>query len=774
MEKYDPSQFEKRLITKWQKEQIYAATDNGSAKKSYILIEFPYPSGERLHVGHARSYSCLDAVARKRRMQGENVMFPLGWDAFGLPAENYALKTGIHPSITTAANIANAKAQAMSWGLSFDWNREINTTDPEYYRWTQWIFVQLFRHGLAYKSEIAVNWCPSCKTNLANEEVIDGKCERCGTQTVRRKQSQWLLRITKYAQRLLDDLETVNYRSDIKRQQINWIGKSNGHTIQFSILNSSREARSSSAGQLSINVFTTRVDTLHGATFLALAPDHPQVIAFTTPEKRPEIDEFVKSISTNTDKSDKNKSGVYTGTNVINPATGKSIPVWVVNYVTADYGTGAIMGVPAHDERDAEFASKYGIDIVEMEPDSSMEKYGTLTTTFHLRDWVFSRQHYWGEPIPMINCQDCGWQPVPEDQLPVELPAVEKYQPTETGESPLAGIPEWVNTICPKCGSVANRETDTMPNWAGSSWYFMRYCDPHNNTALADPNKLKYWLPVDWYNGGMEHTTLHLLYSRFWYKFLFDIGVAPTPEPYAKRTSHGVVLGPDSRKMSKSKGNVINPDDIVAKYGADTLRLYEMFMGPFEQMVAWSQASVEGVYRFLKRVWALSFVSRPDSSSSAAIAQISRLAKKVDSDLENVKFNTAVSSLMEFVNFWSEHQDEVGEDVYQSFLKILAPLAPFTADELFSKLDAVNKTKSVHTESWPVYADELSADKEVTIVIQVNGVVRDTLVIDTKYSNDKERLSQLAQESAKIKNRLDGAKIRTIFIPGKVINFVTE
>ncbi len=713
-EKYDHKAVELKWAEKWQKTKLYRAIDGSKKKKSYILIEFPYPSGERLHVGHARSYSCLDAVARKRRMQGENVLFPIGWDAFGLPAENYAIKTGIHPAITTAKNIANAKAQAISWGLSFDWSREINTSDPKYYKWTQWIFVQLFKHDLAYKAEIPVNWCSSCKINLANEEVIDCNCERCGTQTERRMQNQWLLRITKYADRLLADLETVDYRQDIKRQQINWIGRKEGMIITFG----------------DIEVFTTRPDTLAGATFVAVASDD---------EER------------------------FTGQMVMNPATGEKIPVWKANYVLDSYGTGAVMGVPAYDERDREFALKHKIKIIEMEPDESMKKYGVSAVTYHLRDWVFSRQHYWGDPIPMIYCDKCNWQPVPEDQLPVKLPEIAKYQPTDTGESPLAKIKTWVKIACPECGGPARRETDTMPNWAGSSWYYLRYIDPKNTEKLADPGKLKYWLPVDWYNGGMEHTTLHLLYSRFWHKFLFDLGVVPTAEPYAKRTSHGVVLGPDGKRMSKSRGNVINPDEIVKKYGADTLRMYEMFMGPFDQMVVWNQATMEGTYRFLKRVWDLTQGSRLKAqSSNGAKARVAKLVSKIDNDLQAMKFNTAVSAAMEMINWWKENKDEMGRDMAEDVVKALAPLAPFITEELWEKL---GHKDSVHVQAWPKYDSKLAADERKIIVVQVNGRVRDRL----EAGPDVE---QRAVQSDKVKKYLGGAKYRAIYVPGKIINFV--
>lgn len=797
MDKYNHLETEAKWVQKWQEDKLYEARDfDTKAKKSYLLIEFPYPSGERLHLGHARPYSCFDAVARKRRMQGENVLFPIGWDAFGLPAENYAIKTGIHPSITTAQNIANSKAQAQSWGLSFDWTREVNTTDPEYYRWTQWIFLQLYKKGLAYKSEIPVNWCPSCRINLANEEVIDDNCERCGAKTERRRQSQWLLKITAYADRLLADLDTVNYRADIKLQQVNWIGKKWGINIDFKVVESDEI----------ITVFTT-TPVNWGASFLVISPEH--WFAQKVSLKNAEIAKYIqlsKKKNTKEYMAKKDKTGVFTGYHVLNHVTGEKLPVYVTDFVIMDVGTGAVQGCPGHDLRDFEFAKKFGLPIKRVVTGSNgetgeinelkdvvesgekminsdflnglpfaeaMEKtmdyfeqkgWGKRTAVYHLRDWVFSRQHYWGEPIPMVNCSQCGWVPAPEDQLPVKLPQVEKYQPTETGESPLANISEWVNTTCPQCQGPAKRETDTMPNWAGSSWYFLRYIDPHNNQNLADLAKLKYWLPVDWYNGGMEHTTLHLLYSRFWHKFLFDLGVVPTSEPYAKRTSHGVVLGPDGRRMSKSKGNVVNPDDVVRKYGADTLRLYEMFIGPFDQTVAWSWESVEGVYRFLKRVWALANVPHKDLSGSEARAKVAALIMRLNSDLESMKFNTAVAAGMEFVNWWQVHSAEMGKVEVESLIKALAPMAPFITEEIWHKL---GHTDSVHLQTWPKYDPKLAVATNIIVAIQVNGKLRDKLV-------DGPDVQQRAIASAKVQQYLKEAKYRTVFVPGKVINFVTE
>lgn len=799
---YKPAEFEEKWANEWLKTGIYKATDSGDKKKSYLLVEFPYPSGERLHVGHARSYSCLDAVARMRRMKGKNVMFPMGWDAFGLPAENYAVKTGIHPSITTRQNIENSKKQAIRWGLSFDWDREIDTTDSNYYKWTQWIFEQLFKKGLAYKSEIAVNWCPSCKTNLANEEVIDNKCERCGAETERRKQSQWLLKITEYADRLLEDLKTVDYREDIVAQQVNWIGRKEGAKVRFQV---------SGFREKTLEVFTTRLDTLFGVTFIVLAPEHTlvQEILNTNIEipNKSKIQKYVIEALNKSERSrkqDSEKTGMDLGVKAINPANGKEIPIWVADYVMMDVGTGAVMGVPAHDQRDWEFAKQFGLSINEVVSGGSVNeaaytgngtlvnsgKYtdldinkatdnmikdglGEKTTHYHLRDWVFSRQHYWGEPIPMINCPKDGWVPVPEDQLPVTLPPLEKFQPTGTGESPLAHIKEFVEVKCPKCGGQARRETDTMPNWAGSSWYYLRYCDPHNKKALADKKKLEYWLPVDWYNGGMEHTTLHLLYSRFWHKFLYDLGVVPTSEPYARRTSHGVVLGPDGRRMSKSKGNVINPDEVVAKYGADTLRMYEMFIGPFDQTVTWSWEGVEGVHRFLKRIWDLCQISNLKSQdTNEAKTRIAKLIYKVEVDIEAMKFNTAVAAMMEFSNWWMDNPKALGLEGKLVFLKLLAPMAPFVAEELYQRLSTeTDKSKSIHIQSWPRFDPRDLEEENVTVVVQVNGKVRGKMVLSR--NTPQKETETVALEMENVKKHIQG-KYRTVFVPGKIINFIIE
>lgn len=778
----------------WEGKDLYRAVDDSGKPKSYLLIEFPYPSGERLHVGHARSYCCLDAVARKRRMQGMNVLYPIGWDAFGLPAENYAIKTGIHPSVTTKTNIDHARVQAKSWGLSFDWKREVNTTDPEYYKWTQWIFVQLFKKGLAYKSEIAVNWCPSCKINLANEEVIDGKCERCGTETQRRTQSQWILAITKYADRLLDDLKTVNFREDIAAQQINWIGKKEGTKIELKLKD---------IEDIHLDIFTTRIDTVFGITFVAIAPEVVKGwLDRLPPSKKAVVEDYVTNSLNKSERERKqktDKSGVDTGLVAINPANDQEIPVWVADYVMMDVGTGMVMGVPAHDSRDLEFANKMGLPVVEVvdggigyEGEGKLINSGKYTGMnsedvrkkmiedglgekkyiYHLRDWVFSRQHYWGEPIPMVWCNKDGWQNVPEEELPVRLPEVEKYQPTETGESPLAHIESFVKATCPKCGGEARRETDTMPNWAGSSWYYLRYVDPHNDKVLADPAKLKYWTPVDWYNGGMEHTTLHLLYSRFWHKVLFDLSVVPTPEPYAKRTSHGVILGPDGRKMSKSKGNVINPDEVVAKYGADTLRLYEMFIGPFDQMVAWNWEGVEGTNRFLKRVWKLAanFDGLPKSSSTEAVRRINVLVKKMETDLEDMKFNTAVAAMMETLNWWEDHLSEVGQDFVRTWVLVMAPVAPYMAEELWSK---TNEKSLVHEQKWPeVDENNLTASK-IVMAVQIDGKVRGLVEYETNIT-DQKSVIEMAEKNENVAKWLVGKKYKTVYIPGKIINFVTS
>jgi leucyl-tRNA synthetase len=822
MEKYNPQEIEKKWQDFWEKNNFYLAEDFSKKKKYYVLIEFPYPSGEGLHVGHCRSYSAMDAIARKRRMEGYNVLYPIGWDAFGLPTENYAIATGIHPRIATERNIANFKRQLKSLGLSFDWSREIDTTDPNYYKWTQWIFLKLFENGLAYRAKIPINFCPSCKIGLANEEVVEGKCERCGTKVERREREQWMLKITAYADRLIEDLKFVDYLEKIKVQQINWIGKSYGTEVDFKVENSKEK----------IKVFTTRADTIFGVTAIVLAPEHELISKLKSKISNfSEVEKYIEKAKQKTDferaELIKEKTGVpLKGIFAINPANDEKIPVWVGDYVIGSYGGGAVMVVPAHDERDFEFAKKYGLEIREVISGGDISKgaftgYGKLINSgqfnglsskeaiekitdwlekkglgrkkvqYRLRDWVFSRQHYWGEPIPLVFCQNCkrkiesknykenefnkgeilnpGWIAIPEKELPLKLPYVEKYQPTGTGESPLAAIKEWVNTKCPKCSLPAKRETDTMPNWAGSNWYFMRYCDPKNNEKLADPKKLKYWLPVDWYNGGMEHTTLHLLYSRFIYKFLYDIGVAPTPEPYKKRTSHGIVLAEDGRKMSKSFGNVVNPDDIVQKYGADTLRVYEMFMGPFDQAIAWSTQGVKGVRRFLERVWKLILECKDQKESSKrAIKEIHKLNKKIDEDLEATKFNTAVAAFMEFLNFAFENKREIGKDVLKRFLVLLAPFAPHITEELWHRL---GQKDSIHLQPWPKWDPELVKEEIITLVIQINGKVRDKIEVESDISEEKAK--ELAISREKIKKWIKGKKIKkVVFVPGKLINIV--
>jgi leucyl-tRNA synthetase len=795
---YNPQKIEEKWQKHWGKNNFYQAEDFSKKPKKYILIEFPYPSGEGLHVGHVRSYSALDAVARKKRLEGFNVLYPIGWDAFGLPTENYAIKTGIHPQIATAQNIKTFKRQIKSLGLSFDWKRAVNTTDPKYYKWTQWIFLKLFEKGLAYQAEIPINWCPSCKIGLANEEVVGGACERCGTPAEKKILKQWMLKITAYADRLIDDLEKVDYSKKVKTQQINWIGKSYGTEVDFKIKDSPEL----------IKVFTTRADTLFGVTAVVLAPEHPLAEKLITKENKEKIEKYIEEAKRKSDfergQLEKEKTGVFTGSYCLNPVNDEKVPIWVGDYVIATYGGGAVMMVPAHDYRDYDFAKKYGLEIREvisggdiskdafveygklvnsgefngLSSEKSIEKItdwlerkklGRKTVQYKLRDWVFSRQHYWGEPIPIIHCRKCGAVPVPEKDLPVELPYLEKYQPTGTGESPLSAVTEWVNTKCPKCGGEAKRETDTMPNWAGSNWYFMRYCDPENDKELANPKKLKYWLPVDWYNGGMEHTTLHLLYSRFIYKFLFDIGVAPQPEPYQKRTSQGIVLAEDGRKMSKSFDNVINPDDIVKEFGADTLRVYEMFMGPFDQAIAWSTQGVKGVHRFLEKVWKLfsSCVGNKESSEKVKKA-IHKLNKKIDEDLEATKFNTAIAAFMEFVNFAQEKKEEVGKDIIEKMLILLSPFTPHLTEELWEKL---GYKKSIFLEKWPQYDSKLIKEETITLIIQVNGKVRDRIEVKTDISEKKAKALAISQK--KVKNWVEGKEIKkVIFVPGKLINIV--
>jgi len=807
--KYKPQEIEPEWQKFWEENDFYRAEDFSKKPKFYVLIEFPYPSGEGLHVGHCRSYSAMDAIARKKRMQGFNVLFPIGWDAFGLPTENYAIRTGIHPSVATEKNVANFKRQLKSLGLSFDWPREINTTDPQYYKWTQWIFLQLFKKGLAYQAEIPINWCPRCKTGLSNEEVIDEKHERCGELVTQKVLKQWMIKITEYADRLIDDLEKVNFWEKIKAQQVNWIGRSYGAEIDFPVENSNKK----------ISVFTTRTDTLFGTTALVIAPEHKIISDLKSQVANfEEVKKYIEKSKNKTEfertKLEKEKTGVpLKGVSVINPINEEKIPVWVGDYVVGTYGRGAVMVVPAHDKRDYDFAQKYNLSIRQVimpiktgkNTDSGKSKevfvgYGKLvnsgqfnglnsegaigkitdwlekknlgrkTVQYKLRDWVFSRQHYWGEPIPIIHCQKCGVVPVPEKDLPVELPYVEKYQPTGTGQSPLSAISDWVNTKCPQCGGPAKRETDTMPNWAGSNWYFMRYCDPQNHKELADSKKLKYWMPINWYNGGMEHTTLHLLYSRFIYKFLYDIGISPSLEPYERRTSHGMVLAEDGRKMSKSFGNVISPDEIIKKFGADTLRIYEMFMGPFDQAISWNTQGVKGVLRFLEKLWSLvlSCSKNKKNSGKEITAAVHKLNKKIDQDLERVKFNTAIAAFMEFTNFALANKKNVGQDAIEKTLILLAPFAPHLTEELWHFL---GHKDSIHNQRWPKYDKELVKEKKITLIIQINGKVREKMAAEAGIS--EEEAKKIALESKKIKKYLKGKEVkRIIFVPDKLINIV--
>jgi len=719
MKEYDPKEIESKWQEEWEKSGIYHAEDSTDKPKYYTLIEFPYPSGDGLHVGHPRPYIGLDIVSRKRRMQGFNVLYPIGWDAFGLPTENYAIKTGKNPKVVTKENTDTFHRQIQSLGVSFDWSREINTTDPKYYKWTQWLFLKFLEKGLAYKAKMPINWCPKDKIGLANEEVVDGKCERCGTEVEQREIEQWMLAITKYADRLEKDLDTVDYPERVKTQQRNWIGRSEGALIKFD----------------DIEIFTTRPDTIFGATFLVKA----------------------------------GKEDRFTGEYAINPATLAKVPVWEAEYVMSDYGTGAIMGVPADDERDRIFAEKHDLPIVENYEKAGFEDFGKKVTKYKLRDWVFSRQRYWGEPIPVIHCAKCGIVPVLEKDLPVKLPEVENYQPTETGESPLANISDWVNTTCPTCGGAAKRETDVMPNWAGSSWYFLRYLDPENDNELASKDKLKYWMPVDWYNGGMEHTVLHLLYSRFWNKFLFDIGISPVDEPYRKRTSHGLILAEGGEKMSKSKGNVVNPDAIVAQFGADTLRLYEMFMGPFEQAIAWSESALVGPRRFLERVWKL---KEKISNSQFPISNefsMNQCIKRVGEDIEAMGFNTAVSKLMIFANELDK-KESISKIEFETLLLLLAPFAPHITEELWSTLGV--SQNSIHKERWPEYDESKLSSDEVTIVVQVNGKVRGSFEGNKSISEKDalEKAKSLPEIQKWIGDKEEVSK--AVYVPRKLVNFV--
>ena len=798
---YDFKEIEKKWQNIWEKEETFKAKTDYSLPKYYVLVEFPYPSANGLHVGHPRSYTALDVVARKRRLQGFNVLYPMGWDAFGLPTENFAIKNKIHPEIITKNNVARFKKQLKSLGLSFDWSREVLTTSKDYYKWTQWIFIQMFKKGLAYKKEMDVNWCTSCKCVLANEEVVNSKCERCGSDVVTKKKSQWILKITEYADRLIDDLDFVEYILPVKQQQKNWIGRSFGAEIEFKTNTNS-----------SILVYTTRPDTLFGVTYMAVAIDHP--ILEKEKDKIENLDEILKYVETSKKKSEfersqlqKDKTGIeIKGIVAKNPATGETIPVFVSDYILSSYGTGAIMAVPAHDKRDFEFAKKFNIKIVKvveskgndaelnedtltgklinsdflngLDVQSAKEKIlnwleenkiGKRKKNFKLRDWIFARQRYWGEPIPIIHCKNCGAVAVDESELPLVLPQIENFEQTEDLESPLAAVEEFVNVKCPKCGADAKRETDTMPQWAGSSWYYLRYCSPTCKTALADERDLKYWMPVDWYNGGMEHTTLHLLYSRFWHKFLYDIGVVEDIEPYKKRTSHGMILGQNGEKMSKSRGNVVNPDDVVLEYGADTFRLYELFMGDFEQAAPWDTASIKGCKKFLNRVYDMKEFLKEGSIRKDFEVLINKLIKKVSEDIETMKFNTAIAAMMSFVNE-IYNSKEITKEEFKIFLTLLNPFAPHITEELFSLIGF--KTQ-IANEKWPTYDIEKCIDKTVEIVVQLNGKVKHKILVAKDLS--KEEILDLIEKDEKTKDILKDKQIlKTIVVSNKLVNFVVK
>lgn len=831
MKKYNPKKIEPKWRKEWEEMDVFRARDKSKKIKCYLLVEFPYPSGEGLHVGHCRGYVALDILARKKRMQGFNVLFPMGWDAFGLPTENFAVKVGIHPAIVTKRNTANFKRQEKKLGLSFDWLREIKTTDPDYYKWTQWIFLQLFKKGLAYKIKMPINWCPSCKIGLANEEVVEGKCERCGYNAVRKEREQWMLKITKYAERLIQDLELVDYPERVKIAQKEWIGKSEGWEVEFKIPNLLNSALlQKSGGKLKIPVFTTRADTLFGCTYLVLAPENPlieqlkdKIINYKFVEQY--IKESKKKIEKERLSESREKTGIeLKGIKAINPVNNREIPIFVADYVLMSYGTGAIMAVPGHDQRDFDFAKKYNLPIIDVikptekpteirvsivkpyrnqglskayEGEGVLINSGRFTgmksedareritewlikkglakkaTHYKLRDWIFSRQRYWGEPIPMIKCEKCGWQSVSEKDLPIKLPKVKEYRPSETGESPLAKAEKWVKTNCPKCGTPAKRETDVMPNWAGSNWYYLRYCDPKNDKKLAGDNLLKKWMPVDWYNGGMEHTTLHLLYSRFIYKFLWDIGAVPKsvgPEPYKKRTSHGIILGGGGIKMSKSRGNVVNPDEVIKNYGADTLRIYEMFMGPFEQMIPWDTKGVKGARRFLEKTWWLKEKtnnSKQITDNKELECLIHKTIKKVGDDIESLKFNTAVSALMILANELDK-QEEISLVHYLLFLTLLSPFAPHITEELWERAGLKGFCCQ---QKWPKYDEKLIKQETINLIVQINGKVRDK--IEIKAGISEEGVKDIVLKSKKMIKWIENKEIKKIiFVPDKLINFV--
>ncbi len=773
MQKYDPKEIEQKWQKYWDKKKTFEVSEDPDKTKFYGLIEFPYPSGAGLHVGHPRSYTAMDVIARKRRMEGQNVLFPIGWDAFGLPTENFAIKTGRPPEEVTAENIATFTRQLKSLGFSFDWSREINTTDPAYYQWTQWIFLQFFKHGLAYKKKQAINWCPKDKIGLANEEVVDGRCERCGTLVEKREKEQWMLAITKYADKLLEGLKEVDYIPQTKTQQENWIGRSEGAEITFSL----RFVPGQADDKHNVTVFTTRPDTIFGVTFLAISAELAKkwldVGWAASSEVKKYIEDTLKERMA-AGREEQEKTGIDAGIVAVNPANKQEIPVWITNYVLGDVGTGAIMAVPAHDERDKAFAEKYHLLIVETYEPAGFEDYGKRVVRYKLRDWVFSRQRYWGEPIPLVYCEKCaGWIPLPEKDLPLKLPKVEKYQPTDTGESPLAAMEKWVNTTCPQCGGPAKRETDTMPNWAGSSWYFLAYALAGQKSKVKsqkywNQDLLKYWMPVDWYNGGMEHTVLHLLYSRFWNQFLYDIGVVPTLEPYAKRTSHGLILAKGGEKMSKSKGNVVNPDEIVAEYGADTLRTYILFMGPFDQAVEWDTNGLVGVRRFLERVWKLQEkVGKDVNDSTTLISVVQQTIKKVSEDIEAMRFNTAIAKLMELSNDMAK-EETLSASTYLALVKLLSPFAPHIAEELWSDLG--NK-KSIAFAPWPAYDASLVREEKVTLAVQVNGKLRATL--EVAPDEREESVKEKALVESNVVKWLEGkTPKKIIYVKGKLISIV--
>ena len=798
---YNFKQVEKKWQDIWYSQNTFAAKNDYSLPKFYCLVEFPYPSGQGLHVGHPRSYTALDIVARKKRLQGYNVLYPMGWDAFGLPTENYAIKNHVHPAEVTKQNIAHFKSQLQSLGFSFDWTREINTTDPDYYKWTQWIFIQLFKKGLAYKKKMAVNWCTSCKCVLANEEVVNGVCERCGSEVIRKEQSQWMLKITDYADRLVKDLDDVDFIDRVKVQQRNWIGKSHGAEVDFG----------TTLGD-TLTVYTTRCDTLFGATYMVISPEHPYIEKWAPniknmDEVRAYQQEAAKKSDFERTEINKDKTGVrLDGVMGINPVNDKEIPIFISDYVLTSYGTGAIMAVPAHDTRDWEFAKKFNLPIIEVvaggedvqkeaftdcatgklvnsgfitgmsveDAKKAMTEWlekegkGREKVNFKLRDWVFSRQRYWGEPIPIVKCEKCGYVPLPESELPLRLPNVDSYEPTDNGESPLSKMTDWVNTTCPCCGGPAKRETDTMPQWAGSSWYFLRYTDPHNDKALASKEALEYWTPVDWYNGGMEHTTLHLLYSRFWHKFLYDIGVVPTSEPYMKRTSHGMILGENGEKMSKSRGNVVNPDEIVDRYGADTMRLYEMFIGDFEKAAPWNSDSIKGCKRFVERYWNLQkIVADGDGYSSELEALMHKTIKKVTEDIDNLKCNTAIAAMMTLLNKVYEKKSITRAEL-RDLTIMLNPFAPHVTEELWEKMDFGG---AVHDAKWPEYDESKTVENSVEIVLQIMGKVRSRMTIPVDMPKDE--VIALAKADEKIAAAIEGKTIKKeIYVPNKLVNIV--